>query len=248
MLDTMTRQEKAIRFMLRNEDYKWDSRAKLENLNDGAGLTFAGLTERDDTKYLPSDCPTIRALAELYKVDKCKAITIIITTYIKAYWNPKYNELINERLAIRLFDLGVNMGVGSAVKLLQRGLNDLGANLKADGQFGPATLVAANHYSLVGDDVNVAMTKSFAVFAAIYGKMKEIIGDVQTSNFAELAIDTAELAQLAKDAFGKMVDNDVLKELVEEAKERYEDIAQKPKFERFLNGWMNRLNKDEYSI
>ena len=243
-----TRAQKAIEFMLRNEDYRWDSRAVLENLNDGAGLTFVGLTERDDTKYLPPECPAIKALAALYKTDKARAIEIIIQTYIKAYWNPKYDDLISERLAIRLFDLGVNMYPATAVKLLQRGLNDLGAHLVVDGQFGIGTLSAANHYSLAGDDLHAAIDKNVDLFLSIFGKMKELVDDVRNFDFAEFTADLKEIGRMAQTIFGKMIDEDVLKEIVGEAKERYEGIAQKPRFTRFLAGWLNRLKKDEYDV
>ena len=244
----MNRQEKAIRYMLRNEDYKWDTRAILENLNDGAGWTFCGLTQRDDEKYLPAECPTIKALAELYKVNRSRAIEIIINVYIKGYWNPKYDELINERLAIRLFDLGVNMHPTTATKLLQRGLNDLGAHLTVDGQFGPATLAAANHYSLVGDDLEAAFGKNIDFFMKIFEKIGEIVTDISTFNWAEFALDMKDLAELSTQIYGKMIDDDVRDELISEAKDRYIEIARKPRFTRFLPGWKNRLNKDEYSI
>ena len=45
-------QEAAVLFTLRNEDYKWDTDAKLENLDDNAGWTFIGLTQKYDGDYL----------------------------------------------------------------------------------------------------------------------------------------------------------------------------------------------------
>ena len=40
--------EQAILFCLRNEDDRWDTKAKLEDLHDGAGWTFIGLTQNYD--------------------------------------------------------------------------------------------------------------------------------------------------------------------------------------------------------
>ena len=74
--------EQAVLFCLRNEDYRWDSNAKLENLHDGAGWTFIGLTQNYDGAYLKAEHGlTIVSLYGLYKVDKAQAIKIIVDCY-----------------------------------------------------------------------------------------------------------------------------------------------------------------------
>jgi lysozyme family protein len=66
--------------------------------------------------------------------------------YWHFYWLPvKANEFAYP-LALALFDTGVNMGVGTAIKLLQRAINDLLPQPKwvaVDGVLGEQTLKAA---------------------------------------------------------------------------------------------------------
>ena len=111
--------EKAVNFALRNEDDSYDKNAKLENLNDGAGLTFIGLTEKYDEAHLKNKYGlTIKQLADLYKTDKAKALEIVKDTYQDLYWNKAFDDLKDERLAIRLFDLMLNRGAGGLRSIL----------------------------------------------------------------------------------------------------------------------------------
>ncbi|MDD4292212.1 MAG: hypothetical protein PHX51_08290 [Clostridia bacterium] len=241
------RASKAICFMLRNETYDYDKKPhKPINEGDGKEYTWLGLTKEDDEKYLPSPYKTLWDLYELSKTNLSKAVEIAIQVYTKGYWNPNYDKLVNERLAIRLFDLGVNMGVGTSVKLLQRALNDCGAKLTVDGVFGASTIDAANKYSL--DDagkLNDLFKNHASIFCKIAEKALELFQDFVRFDFAEFGRDIADIKAYASELIGYAVDDSVLKEFVLEAKDRYESIAQKPKFSRFLSGWMNRLRKDE---
>lgn len=109
----------AILFTLRNEDDLWDKKARLEDLDDGAGKTYIGLTEKYDGKYLKdSHNIDIVGLSELYKRSKPMAIKIIVDCYKNKYWNGRgFDQIKSDRIAIRLFDLAVNCGFG--------GLNDI---------------------------------------------------------------------------------------------------------------------------
>ena len=63
--------------------------------------------------------------------------------YRTDYWH--WDEIAHPALAIKLFDIGVNCGTGTAVKLLQRAVNRLAAPpLSVDGKLGPNTLRAVN--------------------------------------------------------------------------------------------------------
>lgn len=121
---------------------------------DRGGPTRWGITEAvarrqgymDDIRHLPkSDA------AAIYK-----RLYWIRPTFDKvATWSPK--------LAEELFDIGVNMGTGTAVGFLQRALNALNRNgndyadLTVDRQVGPATLLALaaffRHRGIAGERV-----------------------------------------------------------------------------------------------
>jgi lysozyme family protein len=59
------------------------------------------------------------------------------------YWSGNGYELLPERLAIKVFDLAVNMGRPAAVCCLQRALRAVGQLVGIDGVLGPETAGAA---------------------------------------------------------------------------------------------------------
>lgn len=61
--------------------------------------------------------------------------------YRRNFWNNWFDQLDSDEIAKRVFDDAVNMGPGTAVKLLQQAL---GPPVARDGEWGPATLQAAN--------------------------------------------------------------------------------------------------------
>ena len=73
--------------------------------------------------------------------------------YKDKYWNLFWGDNIpNQEIANEMFDTGVNMGVGRAVRYLQKGLNVLNRNQKncpdivEDGVFGNNTLLTLKIY------------------------------------------------------------------------------------------------------
>jgi lysozyme family protein len=69
-----------------------------------------------------------------------------IEIYREGYWKPLYSQIAAQPIANKIFDMGVNMGVGTAVKILQRslrGASSLGGP-NPDGVFGPETLAQVN--------------------------------------------------------------------------------------------------------
>jgi lysozyme family protein len=77
---------------------------------------------------------------------KAMSINQAIELY-KKYWWDKYNyeKIINQVLAIKLFDLAVNMGQKQAVICLQRAIRALhGTPLIEDGILGPKTIYNVN--------------------------------------------------------------------------------------------------------
>lgn len=63
--------------------------------------------------------------------------------YHEFYYNPVMEEIVYDSLAFKLFDMSVLMGSKTAVKLLQRALNDtVDTYLREDGIIGPMTATA----------------------------------------------------------------------------------------------------------
>lgn len=63
------------------------------------------------------------------------------------YWPPWMDSVMDWGVAAELFEQLVNMRPRTAVKIWQRALRYLGADLAVDGEFGPVTLRNINDYS-----------------------------------------------------------------------------------------------------
>lgn len=64
--------------------------------------------------------------------------------YLLNFWTIWLDQLLSDDLAKRVFDAAVNMGAGTAVRMLQSAINALGGALTVDGGWGTLTLTAAN--------------------------------------------------------------------------------------------------------
>ena len=95
------------------------------------GVTFAvakkwGINTKEELKNISDEL-----VANIYKTD---------------YW--VHDGINKQRLATKVFDAGVNMGVRTSIKILQRCLNNLGQTpyLVVDGMLGPITLRCINEF------------------------------------------------------------------------------------------------------
>ena len=79
-----------------------------------------------------------------YPLVDIKNLTIEEATdiYYKDYWLAASCEKMNYSSALNVFDMAVNAGVGTSIKLMQRALN-----VKDDGYIGPISLAAINNSS-----------------------------------------------------------------------------------------------------
>jgi len=84
--------------------------------------------------------------------------------YKKEYWNKiKGDQLKDQKIANKVFDVAVNMGIRTSIKFLQKGLNLLNRNqknyqnIKVDGIIGDKTLQALGYY--LKNDKNVHLLK-----------------------------------------------------------------------------------------
>ena len=94
------------------------------------------------------------------KLDFAKSI------YKKQYWDVlNLDEVNNQEIANRIFDISVNCGYRTAAKILQRGLNLLNRNalswfdIIVDGLVGKKTLGMLNELSLKDQDYMVSVIK-----------------------------------------------------------------------------------------
>lgn len=106
---------------------------------DAGGKTIYGITSRDYPHQFT-------VIYQLFKEgNKALALKAAENFYRKEFWNPLYEEIPDSSLAFKLFDLSVNRGKKTAVKLLQDTLFfDFGKTIARDGNFGAITLSAIN--------------------------------------------------------------------------------------------------------
>jgi lysozyme family protein len=81
--------------------------------------------------------------------------------YKKDYWDRYKAEKLPEHLRHIHFDMCVNQGYGTAIKILQRACNAKGADIAVDGGFGPGTEAAINTYKPTIDRVRCYRLKHY---------------------------------------------------------------------------------------
>lgn len=100
-----------------------------------------------------------------------------IHIYKERYWRDEYEIIRDEKLAVKIFDLAVNMGHGKAHMLLQEAVNELrdeGQKLTVDGYIGPKTLEALNSADL--DEVYGLFIRQVEDFYLSIGKPEFVAG------------------------------------------------------------------------
>ena len=98
--------------------------------NDLGGETKYGITKR----FYPD--VDIKNLTE----EEAKQI------YYDDYWVPNKVPSMHDNVKHIFFDMCINQGRGTAVKVLQRAVNSKGGDLEVDGGLGPKTIEAINKY------------------------------------------------------------------------------------------------------
>ena len=114
------------------------------NPNDPGGATYAGITletlrrhhgdidhdgviDENDVKLLQQHAEMVE---QIYRED---------------YWPSEYDQLVNQPVATKLFDCGVNMGLLTAGTLAQKEVAALGGRVSIDGHVGMLTVIAMNN-------------------------------------------------------------------------------------------------------
>jgi lysozyme family protein len=96
--------------------------------NDPGGATNFGISHRD------------YPMLDIEKLTREDAIAI----YFRDFWRLGRYDDLPLTIAIKLFDLAVNMGPAPATRCLQRGLRACGNPVSEDGALGSATIAGAN--------------------------------------------------------------------------------------------------------
>jgi lysozyme family protein len=118
----------------------------VNNSHDAGGETYKGISRVhhpewagwaiiDDYKHGPNFPRILETDARLQQ--------LVVKVYVDGYWKNLYSQIDSQPLAEKLFDMGVLLGVGTAVKMLQISMtHEIG--LVSDGVFGENTLAAIN--------------------------------------------------------------------------------------------------------
>lgn len=124
--------EQAIQYVLDNEGPDSNDAA------DHGGRTRFGITEKE-------------AKAWGYDIDK---LTIDQAKYIykRDYW--KFDGIASQRIATKLLDMAVNLGLATTIKMTQRVTGTV-----VDGVIGPATIRAINYSTFDGAGEFISLLK-----------------------------------------------------------------------------------------
>lgn len=120
--------------------------------DDSGGETFRGISRRnwpawpgwDLIDRVKASGATTAKLINARFAGDAEMERLVADFYRVNFWRPFEKLGLPDRLAEKMFDTAVNMGVGRAAKLLQTAVNALGPVVKlvVDGAIGPRTLDA----------------------------------------------------------------------------------------------------------
>ena len=106
-----------------------DAQRRFHTADDNKGLVIAGvnsLAYPEEFAKIAIESPGNRG-------------PLVEDFYRRQFWNQWYAQLTSDEVAKRVFDAAVNMGPGTACKLLQEAVG-----AEVDGAWGPNTVAATN--------------------------------------------------------------------------------------------------------
>ena len=115
----------AYNWMLDNED----SQRQYKTVSDAGGQAISGI----NSKAFPAEFAAINSCLQAQRGK------LVEDFYQRNFWNRWFDQLALDDLAKRVFDASVNMGEGTAVKMIQDA-----AGIPSDGLWGPQTVRTAN--------------------------------------------------------------------------------------------------------
>jgi len=100
-----------------------------------------------------------------------------LTIYENQYWNPFYDYIYVEKLAFKLYDMGVLMGKHRAIKTLQKAIKKNRVTIKVDGIFGPMTLTGSNtiEAQILLYETYIYLLNRYFKRISLYGKNKKFL-------------------------------------------------------------------------
>jgi len=114
-----------------NYTLKWEG-GWSDDPDDPGGATMYGITFEEARQFGIKTKDELRNI----KPEQVEAI------YRAGYW--RFGGLASQQAATKLFDIAVNMGLKTSVRMTQGVLNELGAALQEDGCWGPKTEACVN--------------------------------------------------------------------------------------------------------
>lgn len=142
----------AVEFMIR--DLIKREGGYVNDPNDSGGPTKYGITQRTLSAWREVSC----SVSDVKNLTEDEALAIYRAEY---YLLPRIDAL-PVSLQKHVFDIGVNSGPRTAIRLLQRSINTFGKNIVEDGIIGPQTLDALNGVSLIAvNDTLVSLRIDF---------------------------------------------------------------------------------------
>lgn len=137
------------------------------NPNDAGGETYAGISRKNFPMWLGW-----QFVDEIHKVhtnlvDLNRELTAdsnvqvaLAAFYRQKFWN--FDTVPSQLVANKMFEMEVQFGPGTAVRILQQGLVRLGHPIAVDGSLGSATL------ALVHNEKEPDLLHALRAFAAVY--------------------------------------------------------------------------------
>lgn len=136
------------------------------NPNDNGGETYCGIARKSHPSW--SGWPTIDDAKEIYPVykkDKLafnnyikeKGIAIKVQDFYREnFWKPlQLDKISNEAIAIKIFEMSINLGIGKGASIVQKCLNLMiigdAYELKVDNVIGKMTVKMVNDLTAKDD-------------------------------------------------------------------------------------------------
>jgi len=138
----------------------------VNNSHDAGGETVCGITRVNNPMWpgwslidqLHSQYPNIKDLNETIFAHSY-IMQLISNFYEQIYWN--FDIMVSQLVANKLFDMEVNFGKGTAVKILQESLSKLGYEVVQDGSLGTQTLTTL---ALVPESLILQYLRAYSCF------------------------------------------------------------------------------------